>query len=255
VLSTKRWGKGDPVVLVHGFTQSAGAWAPLAERLAAFHTVIAVDAPGHGDSAAVEANLPDGAAMIGEAGGAGSFIGYSMGGRFALHLALAAPQLVHRLVLVSATAGIDDPAERAARRASDELIAQRIEHDGVEPFVRWWLSLPLFSTLPPSAAAVDSRLGGTAAGLASSLRLAGTGAQQPLWHRLGELSMPVLVMAGALDGAYRARAERIVAGIGANAELAVIDGAGHAVHLERPDAWLAVVGPWLRERSLPRRGP
>ena len=247
MLATTTWGTGERVVLVHGFTQAAGAWEPLARRLSQRRQVVAVDAPGHGRSSDVRAGLWDGAALIGEAGGTGTYVGYSMGGRFALHLALAHPALVTRLVLVSATAGIDDPAQRAERRASDEQIAQRVERDGVAGFVRWWLERPLFATLPAEAAAIDSRLGGTPAGLASSLRLAGTGAQEPLWDRLGELHVPVLVMAGALDPAYTVRARRLVDGIGANARLAVIDGAGHACHLERPDAWLAAVEAWLDE--------
>jgi pimeloyl-ACP methyl ester carboxylesterase len=99
MLATTVWGTGDPVVLIHGFTQSAGAWGDLALRLAAGHHVIAVDAPGHGRSAAVEADLAQGAALIGAAGGPGAYIGYSMGGRLALHLALERPDLVERLVL------------------------------------------------------------------------------------------------------------------------------------------------------------
>jgi pimeloyl-ACP methyl ester carboxylesterase len=148
-------------------------------------------------------------------------------------------------VLVSATAGMDDAAERAARRASDEKIAQRIERDGVEGFVTWWLERPIFATLPRHAAAIDSRLGGTADGLASNLRLTGTGQQEPTWDRLGQLDMPVLVMAGALDRPYVARAERMVAAIGPNATPAIIEGAGHACHLEQPDAWLATLEAWL----------
>jgi 2-succinyl-6-hydroxy-2,4-cyclohexadiene-1-carboxylate synthase len=249
VLATTVWGKGDPVVLVHGFTQSAGAWQGLAERLAIGQRVIGVDAPGHGRSAAVRADLWESAAQLGQAGGAATYVGYSMGGRMVLHLALARPDLVRRLVLISTTAGIEDEAQRAQRRASDEEIATRIERDGVATFVRWWLERPIFATLPPEAAAVDSRLGGTVKGLASSLRLAGTGTQQPAWDRLGELDMPVLVMAGALDQPYCQRAERMAAAIGANAELAVIPDAGHACHLEAREAWLGVIEPWLARTS------
>jgi 2-succinyl-6-hydroxy-2,4-cyclohexadiene-1-carboxylate synthase len=255
VLHTETWGAGDPVVLIHGFTQSGEAWRPLVRRLGTDHLVVAVDLPGHGASAAVAADLRQGAVMVGDAGraaamaaggeGPAAYVGYSLGGRFALHLALARPELVNRLVVVSATGGIDDPDERAARRASDEVIAERVERDGVAAFVRWWLERPLFSTLPPAAAALDSRLGGSAAGLASSLRLAGAGTQQPLWERLGSLRMPVLVVAGALDGRYTDQAHRLVAAIGPNARLAVIAGAGHACHLEAPEAWLEVVGPFL----------
>jgi len=148
-------------------------------------------------------------------------------------------------VLISATAGIDDPAERAARRRSDETLADRIEDEGLEPFLRWWLTQPLFATLPSEAADLDGRLGGTATGLASSLRLAGTGTQEPLWDRLDRLSMPVLVVAGELDAKYVQLAERLAAGIGSSARLAVIPGAGHACHLEQPDLCGRVIGPFL----------
>lgn len=248
-LHAERRGSGPPLVLIHGFTQSAQAWGPVGDRLARSHTVIAVDAPGHGRSAAVEADLPGGAdLMVAAVGGRASWLGYSMGGRYALHVALRHPETVGRLVLVSATAGIDDPAERAGRRASDEALADRVEAEGLEPFLRWWLSLPLFATLPPEAAAMEARLGGSPAGLASSLRRAGTGTQEPLWDRLGALSMPVLVVAGALDAKYADLADRLGRAIGANAEVAVIDGAGHACHLEQPAAFLDIVEPWLTRR-------
>jgi 2-succinyl-6-hydroxy-2,4-cyclohexadiene-1-carboxylate synthase len=168
-----------------------------------------------------------------------------MGGRFALHVALRHPDQVRRLVLVSTSAGIDDATERAGRRRSDEALAERVEREGLEAFVRWWLTQPLFSTLPPEAAELESRLTGTAAGLASSLRLAGAGTQEPLWDRVSSLSMPVLVIAGELDPKYVALAEKLAAGIGARARLAVVPGAGHACHLERPDLFEGIVAPFL----------
>src|SRR5205823_2084988 len=146
------------------------------------------------------ADLPAGAdLMVEAAGGPAAWLGYSMGGRFALHAALRHPAAVQRLIAVSATGGLDAPAARSARREADEALAARVEAEGVEAFVKWWLARPLFQTLPPGAAAVESRLGGTAAGLASSLRLAGTGSQQPLWSQLQQLDMPVLVVVGERD--------------------------------------------------------
>ena len=246
-LHAERRGSGPPLVLVHGFTQSAQAWGPVGDGLAGSHTVIALDAPGHGRSAGIGADLPGGAdLMVEAAGGPAAWLGYSMGGRYALHVALRHPDAVERLVLVSATAGIDDPAERAGRRASDEVLAARVEAEGLEPFLRWWLSLPLFATLPPEAAAMEARLGGDPAGLASSLRRAGTGTQEPLWDRLGELSIPVLVVAGALDDKYAALARRLRQAIGANAEVVIMEGAGHACHMEQPEAFLDIVRPWLQ---------
>jgi 2-succinyl-6-hydroxy-2,4-cyclohexadiene-1-carboxylate synthase len=251
VLHTQSWGKGDPVVVLHGFTQSGASWRTPTLGLENRHRIVAVDLPGHGGSAAVAADLWESAALVAAAieaavgGGPAAVVGYSLGGRTALHLALLRPDLVSRLVLVSATAGMDDDAQRAARRAADDIIAQRVERDGVDVFVEWWLERPLFATLAPEAAGVDSRLGGTAAGLASSLRRAGTGTQSPLWGRLATLEMPVLVVAGALDDRYAALAVRLTAAIGANAGTAIIAGAGHACHLEAPEAWREAVAPFL----------
>ncbi len=243
-------GDGRPVVLLHGFTQSGAAWGAIAAELAGKHRVITIDAPGHGRSAGVRAGISDGAdLMVTAVPAPAAWVGYSMGGRFALDVALRHPESVSRLVLVSTTAGIDDPAERARRREADERLAARIESVGVESFLREWLAQPLFSTLPPEAAAVESRLGSTAEGLASSLRLAGAAEQEPAWRRLGSLSIPVLVVTGGLDAKYTAIGERLVAGIGANARLHVIAGAGHACHLERPEAFLDAVGPFLAGES------
>jgi 2-succinyl-6-hydroxy-2,4-cyclohexadiene-1-carboxylate synthase len=81
--------------------------------------------------------------------------------------------------------------------------------------------------------------------LASSLRLAGTGSQQPLWSQLPQLAMPVLVVAGERDESYVAQARRLVENIGSNAALAIVPDAGHACHLEQPDAFLNIVCPFL----------
>jgi len=250
-VEVRNFGGRRRLALVHGFTQSAAAWRPFVDGLGDSFEAVAVDAPGHGRSSDVQAGLAEGAAMMAAAvvgagsGGPASWIGYSMGARYALHVALAHAEAVENLVLVSATAGIDDPGEREARRRSDAEIALRIERDGVESFLDWWLSQPLFSTLAPDAANLQARLGSSPTGLASSLRLAGTGTQQPLWDCLCNLEMPVLVVAGEADAKYRDLARRLVESIGANAQLTVIPGAGHACHLESPGLFLRLVEGWL----------
>jgi 2-succinyl-6-hydroxy-2,4-cyclohexadiene-1-carboxylate synthase len=237
-------GHGERVVLVHGFTQTARSWDTIAERLVQRYEVVTVDAPGHGDSGDVRASLPEAATLLGAASGPATYVGYSMGGRLCLHLAVARPDLVHRLVLVSSTAGIEDAGERAARRRADEQLAMFVDEAGVEAFLDRWLALPLFATLPPVAAGVADRRRNTAAGLASSLRLAGAGTQESLWDRLARLSMPVLVVAGALDAKYVAVAERMARSV-PGSTLELIADAGHSVHLERPDAFVDVLERWL----------
>ena len=236
------------LVLVHGFTQTARSWADIVARLPEPFQAVAVDAPGHGAAAAVTTDLPGAAAEIVRAGGAGAYVGYSMGARICLHAALARPDAVERLVLISGTAGIDDAGERAARRASDEALAAAIEREGIDAFLDRWLAQPLFATLPDTARDVEDRRRNTAAGLAASLRRAGTGAQAPLWDNLAELAMPVLLIAGALDHKFVALAERMHRAI-AGSELVVVAGAGHTVHLEQRDAFVDVLVGWLTRTS------
>ncbi|MCU0311599.1 MAG: alpha/beta fold hydrolase [Acidimicrobiales bacterium] len=237
----------DRLVLVHGFTQTARCWGPFADLLAADHDVWAVDAPGHGGSAAVRADLVGGADLLGRSGHRATYVGYSMGGRLALHLALARPDLVDRLVLIGATAGIDDDAQRAARRAADEGLADHLEAVGVDSFLAEWLAQPLFAGLSPSAAAVDERRRNTTGGLASSLRTAGTGSQRPLWDELHRLAMPVLLLAGGDDRKFTDLARRMAAAIGENARVAVVPDTGHAAHLEAPERTAATVQRWLAD--------
>lgn len=232
---------GPRLVLVHGFTQTRRSWGRAAARLAERHELVLIDAPGHGRSADVGASLWEGAELIGEAGGRAAYIGYSMGGRYCLHLALSRPKLVERLVLVGATAGIENEADRAERRRADQSWEQLLYEQPLEQFIDRWLEGPLFKDLDPGAAARSARLENTAAGLASSLRLAGTGAQEPLWDRLPALAMPVLLVVGERDAKFLALAQRMQQGIGAKVEVAVVEGASHAAHLEQPDAFAEIV--------------
>lgn len=237
------------VVLVHGFTQTRRSWTPLLPRLAEGHEVLAVDAPAHGRSAGHLTDLVEGARLLGEVGGAGTYVGYSMGGRLALHLAVLQPGLVERLVLVGATAGLDTDDERAARRMADEALAADLERDGLDAFLERWLANPLFATLPAGAAGVEERRENTVEGLAASLRLTGTGTQRPLWDDLPKLAMPVLFVVGEHDEKFTALAHRMRARWAGAAEIAVIAGAGHACHLEQPGAFLDVVVPFLHRTT------
>lgn len=238
-------GAGPRLALVHGFTQTRRCWGPVADDLARDHELVLVDAPGHGRSAAVDADLVAGGRLFADLAGPAVYVGYSMGGRFVLHTALERPDVVRGLVLVGATAGLESADERAARIADDEARARRIEEIGVAAFLDEWLALPLFAGLSPEAAARDARLENTPAGLASSLRRAGTGTQQPTWHRLGEITAPTLVVAGADDAKFVALGRRLAQGIGDRATFATVPGAGHTAHLERPEAFLALLRPWL----------
>ena len=223
-----------PLVLAHGFTQSGRAWGPLPGLLGDQRRIIAVDLAGHGNSP-VARDLPEAAHRLGRDGGWGSYLGYSLGGRIALHLALAQPDRVAALVLLGAHPGIEDPTERDARRRADDELAEHLEAVGLEAFLDEWLAQPLFASLPPEADQRAARLANDPVALAASLRNLSTGRQVPLWDRLPALAMPGLVLAGERDDKYTRLGRQAVAAIGANATFEIVPDAGHAAHLERPE--------------------
>jgi 2-succinyl-6-hydroxy-2,4-cyclohexadiene-1-carboxylate synthase len=245
VLHAEIVGSGPPLVLAHGFTQTGRSWGRFGELLAPGHRLILVDLPGHGSSATVEAGLVDGGDLLVEAGGEQPFdlLGYSLGARFALHAALAYPGAVRRLVLIGATAGIEDPQARDARRRRDEALAEEIQREAdVLPFLERWLSGPMFAGLRDPG--LEERRRNTPAGLASSLRLAGTGTQEPLWGRLGHLECPTLLLAGADDVRFAIAARRM-AGLAPHAVVSLVPGAGHAAHLAQPVLTARIVQSFL----------
>ena len=226
-------------LLVHGFTQNIACMRPFAVELAhalgeRTAAIAMIDAPGHGASEHDTADLIDAASLLVEAGGEGHYVGYSMGGRMLLHAALLFPDRFRSLTLIGATAGIDDGAERAKRMVADEQLAERLEGEGLESFLDFWLGLDLFATLPAGAAGRDERLTNRVAGLASSLRQCGTGNQFPLWGLLERIHVPVQVIAGASDTKFSALGQRMAKEL-PNAQFASVPG-GHAVHSESPQA-------------------
>ena len=256
-------GSGPPLVLLHGFSGSGGTWATLVDGWSAAYTTVAVDLAGHGRSDALAGGeryrmsraVADLVALLRTFGyERAAWLGYSLGGRTALQLAVRHPEAVAALVIEGASAGLADAAERAARVRSDEALAARIERDGVEAFVDGWERLPLFATqagLPAEvrAAVRATRLANSARGLANSLRGMGAGAQEPLHDRLAAVRAPTLLLAGALDLKYAAIASEMAQKL-PNATMHLIDGAGHAAHLERREQFSRPVLDFLR-RTYP----
>jgi len=230
----------ESVVLLHGFSGTHRAWDGVAARLhPQRYLPRALDLPGHGDAA--DANRPITFAGCVEdvlAHSPERFVlgGYSLGGRVALHVALAAPERVRRLVLISTTAGIEDPAERAERRVADHLLADELESIPFEDFIERWRTRPLFADDPPEVGALareDQRRNRPEA-LAAVLRGIGSGEMEPLWDRLSELAMPVTVLVGDRDAKFRVLGQRMAESL-SRADLVIVPG-GHGLPLENPAA-------------------
>jgi 2-succinyl-6-hydroxy-2,4-cyclohexadiene-1-carboxylate synthase len=224
--------------LVPGFTLTARSWDAVERSLPRDWDIQSVEVPDGLDFVAT-------ADTLGHRGGRAVWVGYSMGARLCLRLALDNPRFVEALALVSGTPGIRAAGEREARRAEDERRAQDLEREGVDLFLDRWLAQRLFETLPREAAMLDDRRrGNTVWRLAHQLRALGQGGQEPLWDRLGELEMPVLLVTGGYDRAYSSVARQMAAEIGPNAQVATVARAGHALQLEQPEALAHELASW-----------
>jgi 2-succinyl-6-hydroxy-2,4-cyclohexadiene-1-carboxylate synthase len=237
------------LVFLHGFTQTHHHWHRpahlLAEALGDHPTLAFVDLPGHGSSSGDRTHgIDEIGHHLTSLAGRGTYLGYSLGGRTALVAAADGDPRIERLVLVGATPGIADDAERAERSRLDEERARRVEELGVDGFLAEWLSMPMFAGLPDDPSDRRARSVNTVGGLAHSLRRHGTGAQTPRWSSLGNIEIPVLVLAGEHDAKFVAIGEEM-AGQLSDGEFAVVPGAGHAAHTEAPAALVDLIADWL----------
>ena len=192
-----------------------------------------LDAPGHGSNPDGARSLPQCADNIAATMKPGILVGYSMGARMALHVALQHPKMVTHLVLISGTPGLKSESERDARRKSDDELADRIEQLGVPAFIDEWLALPIFSGLTKETDQRSERLNNTPKGLADSLRFAGTGTQESLWPHLQNLTMPTHLIVGEIDAKFTSIANDMKPLL-QSGEVTIVPNVGHTVHLEDP---------------------
>lgn len=254
-------GRSDsPAILfLHGFMGSSSDWAKVAGPLAEEYYCLCVDLPGHGRTI----DLPDpkwytmsGAAELllnlftNEGLDNAHLVGYSMGGRTALYFAAHQPSRCRRLVLESASPGLEKESDRLERRGVDEARAQRLESEDFLEFLEEWYAQPLFATYRERPdllrLMIATRRVNEPLELARSLRGMGTGRQPSLWDRLDGLDMPVLAVAGALDGKYVEIARRMDV-LMPNVHTAIIPHAGHNVHAEKPEIFVDIIRDFLKK--------
>lgn len=246
---------GDPpssVLALHGFTLHGGSLQPFATQLG--ETVLAPDLPGHGrtniDPISMETAILAVCNLLAESEIPPMLLGYSQGGRIALEVALARPELVSSLVLISTSPGLG-PRERSLRRVADDALASRIERIGTERFIDEWLANPMTATdrVSPEQRKADRniRLENTATGLAAALRGMGQASIPDLREHLSELTMPICLVAGSNDAKYAGLAREMGTSVGTDP--VIVPGAGHNVLLEQPKAVVVEVRRLLNRQT------
>src|SRR5690625_4895970 len=236
-------GEGEVIVALHGFTGSTETWETCVKHWAKNFTVITLDLPGHGKTntetpRTMEILCDDLNSLLRELGfHKVHMLGYSMGGRAALSFAVTYPERVHTLILESASPGLKTEEERAKRMEADERLAGKLITQGIQHFTNYWEEIPLFQTQKQLSEKVQKnirqeRLSQSETGLAESLRYMGTGKQPSVWERLNELLMPVQLIVGEKDRKFVEINQEMKEQI-KNAQLDIVEGAGHTVHVEQ----------------------
>jgi 2-succinyl-6-hydroxy-2,4-cyclohexadiene-1-carboxylate synthase len=260
-------GSGPPLLLLHGFTGSGATWTPHLPTLAAEHRTIVVDLLGHGASDAppaprhaIERQAADLVGILARLDAIrADVLGYSLGARVALRLAIDAPEVVHRLVLESPSAGIAEADARAIRREADMRWVDQLERGDRDGFVRDWAAQPIFASQARLASTIRAQLATQRRahrldGLAASMLGAGQGVMTPMHDQLGDIRAPTLVISGRLDPRGTERAAEIATSIPDAIHEAIAD-AGHAAHLETPARFLTLVHDFLGIPVAPATPP
>ncbi len=251
---------GIPILFLHGFMGHGGIWQTTMEQLPDCLFSVALDLPGHGGTEAdldqldfnsladaiidfVKARFIDPPVLV----------GYSMGGRVALHTALQHPDYVSALVLESSTAGIESPTERDQRYHQDQLRAERLRENGIRPFLADWYEQALFDSLKRQPGLLETiiqkKMVNSPNSLAEVMVRLSPGRQQPLWDQLGKWQKPTMIIAGELDEKFCDIARRMTSQID-QAELKIIPDAGHIVHLENNKDFVSALNFFLSSHIL-----
>jgi 2-succinyl-6-hydroxy-2,4-cyclohexadiene-1-carboxylate synthase len=257
-----RWTGATPaLIFLHGFGGTGRDLEAVIDALEAEREVIAPDLMGHGASPCPPPHHFSMARcahqvlgiMDGLEGPPPALVGYSMGARVALHLAIQAPERLAALVLVGGHPGIEEAVEREARSQWDQEMAGAARTLGQPAFARHWETLPIIAsqqrTPEPWGERLRTRRGqANVEGLARAIEGMGTGAMTPVWGQLDRISVPTLIVAGAEDDRYvqvsADMAQRIP-----RSERWLVPGCGHAPHLEAPQTFATPLEGFLARHA------
>jgi len=258
VLHVRTFGSGPSLVALHGFTLTGAQFESAATQLS--RTIHAPDLPGHGfsagESAGFSSTVSTVASIVSTFDSEAPLLGYSMGARIALAVAIGQPESLPALIVISGTPGIDDGTQRNKRIVSDAALLETLRSQPVEQFLETWTSSGITNTshLQDSVQATDRnvREQNTSSGLADALAGLGQGVQPSLWSRLDRLTMPVLLVFGERDAKYADVARRMSQSI-PDCNVMQIAAAGHNPLLDAPEETYGGISAFLDGLGRTRR--
>ncbi|QQZ10535.1 2-succinyl-6-hydroxy-2,4-cyclohexadiene-1-carboxylate synthase [Heyndrickxia vini] len=254
-------GKGEPVIMLHGFTGDMTSWDGINPYLKEKNQLILIDILGHGKTEIpinidrfhiekVAKDIRD--ILLHLKINKTNILGYSMGGRLALTFTFLYPKMVNKLILESASPGIETEEGRKLRRENDEKLANKIMDEGVESFVHFWTNIPLFNSQKRLDHSIQEkvkqqRLQNAPIGLANSLKGMGTGKMPSLWDRLHQLDIPVLILSGSLDEKYCDIGKKMKSNL-PHVMHYIFEDIGHAIHVEDSQKFGTIIMEFLSNK-------
>ncbi len=244
------------MLFLHGFMGNIAEWQAVIPFFSKKFYCIAVDLPGHGRT--VVQNEDD-YRMENCAVNLMAFLdtlniyrcrllSYSMGGRLAFYLAVFYPQRFDKIVIESASPGLQTEQERHARIKHDRKISQQLKDLPLNQFLQTWYRQPVFSSLDTESQAyrkmIQNRMQNDSGRLVLSLKQMGAGVQPALWDMLDQISADVLLIAGEKDTKY-IQISDAVAQRCRRSKVKIIKNAGHNVHFENKNQYVKAVDLFL----------
>jgi 2-succinyl-6-hydroxy-2,4-cyclohexadiene-1-carboxylate synthase len=243
-----------PILFLHGFMGDRTEFHEVMQSLSSQYYCISIDLPGHGTQLDKCGNYT----IVDTARSLIEFlnilqiekchlVGYSMGGRLALYLALHFPGYFLKVVLESASPGLKTVAEQNKRLQSDLRLAERLETEDFRSFLRQWYEQPIFASLrehPDFEKLLDRRSQNDPAALARSLRDLSVGCQPSLWEKLSENQVPLLLLTGELDAKF-VNINTEMENLCRSATLEIADRCGHNIHFENANLFVEKIRNFL----------
>lgn len=247
------------LIFIHGFMGSSHSWNNIRTKITTPSK--AIDIPGHGENCNLNSNKPYSfddwnTDLLYELNqkkmNKVNLCGYSMGGRLALSFALAYPEKINSLILISTNSGIENNSEKQKRVNIDVKLINEIKTN-YSSFVSKWEKLSFFNNqkkrnLLSFTQQKEIRLSQNPEQIAFSLEYLGQGKMPNYWIKLQSINFHVLIISGGEDKKYRDISKRLHSKI-KNSQLEIIQNSGHAPQIDQQNYFIKTINNFMNNEN------